>query len=123
MGCSHTIRKGSALIFLQLTRPDGTHLERLKVEVDLLLLALVGEDGTAVDDESVGWDLVVELETLLGRGDGGQNRETVDARLDVGSCRRKLGSATEPLPPLQTGCSLTAIAPTYPFHTPGSACW
>jgi hypothetical protein len=30
---------------------DG--LERLKVKVDLLLLALLGEDGTAVDDEAV----------------------------------------------------------------------
>lgn len=60
------IQKSSALICLQLTGPYGTHLERFKVEVDFLLLALVGEDSSAVDDESIGRDLVVELETLLG---------------------------------------------------------
>jgi hypothetical protein len=50
----------------------------------LLLLSLIRQDGTAVDDESVGRDLGVQLEPLLGRGDGGEDGETVDARLDVG---------------------------------------
>jgi hypothetical protein len=49
----------------------------------LLLLTLIRQDGTAVDDETVWRRLVVELETLLSRGDGGKDRETVDTRLDV----------------------------------------
>ena len=57
---------------------------RFEIKVDLLLLALVGEDRAAVDDEAVRRDAVVELEALLGRGDGGEDGEPIDARLDVG---------------------------------------
>lgn len=62
-------------------RVDG--LERLEVDVDLSLLALGGQDFTAVDDEAVGRDLVIELEALLGRRNGRQDRLPVDAGLDV----------------------------------------
>ena len=48
-------------------------LERLKVNVDLLLLALIGDDSAAVDDEAVGRNLGVELESVLDRGDGAQD--------------------------------------------------
>ena len=59
-------------------------LEGLKVDVDLLLLALVGDDGSAVNDEAVGRNLGVELEPVLDRGDGAQDRQPVDSGLDVG---------------------------------------
>lgn len=49
-------------------RVDG--LEGLEVNVDLSFLAFGGQNFTAVDDEAVGGDLVVQLETLLGRGNG-----------------------------------------------------
>ena len=45
-------------------RVDGS--VGLKVEVDLLLLSLVGEDGSDVEDETVGRHSVVQLETRLG---------------------------------------------------------
>jgi hypothetical protein len=47
---------------------DG--LERLEVNVNLALLSFRGDNFTTVHDESIGRDLVVELETLLGRGNG-----------------------------------------------------
>lgn len=62
---------------------DG--LERFEIDVDLSLFSFGGDDFTAVDDEAVGRDFVVKLETLLGGGNGGQNRETVDTGFDVGS--------------------------------------
>lgn len=61
---------------------DG--LERLKVDVDLALLAFLGEDFTAVDNEAVRGNLVVQLESALGGGNGGQDGLSVDTRLDVG---------------------------------------
>jgi len=61
---------------------DG--LEGLEVDVDLALLALGGQDFTTVDDEAIGRDLGVQLQALLGRGNGGQDRQTVDSGLDVG---------------------------------------
>jgi hypothetical protein len=61
---------------------DG--LEGLKVDVDPALLAFCGDNFTAVDDEAIGGDLGVELEALLGGGNGGEDGETVDAGLDVG---------------------------------------
>lgn len=45
-------------------------LEGLKIDVDLSFLAFRGQDFTTVDDQAIGGDLVVQLETLLGRGDG-----------------------------------------------------
>lgn len=68
------------------TKRGGRTLERLKVKVDLLLLALVGEDRSAVDDETVGRRAVVELQTLLGGGNGSEHGESVDAGLDVRGC-------------------------------------
>lgn len=61
---------------------DG--LERLEVDVDLSLLPLGGQDFTTVDDEPVRRYFVVELEALLGRCDGRQDRLSVNARFDVG---------------------------------------
>lgn len=61
---------------------DG--LERLEIDVDLSLLSFLGQDFTTVDDQTVRGDLVVQLETLLGRGNGGQDGLSVDSRLDVG---------------------------------------
>ena len=57
---------------------------RFEIDVQFLLLSFVGENGTAVDDESVRWYSVVELETLLSGGDGAENRESIDTRFDVG---------------------------------------
>lgn len=57
--------------------------ERLEVDVDLSLLSLGGQDFTTIDDETIWWDLVVKLETLLGRGNGGEDGLSVDAGLDV----------------------------------------
>lgn len=62
-------------------RVDG--LERLEINVDLLLLSLGRDDGTAVDDETVGWHAVVQLEALLGGRDGSQDTQPIDATLDV----------------------------------------
>ena len=61
---------------------DG--LEGLEIDVDLPLLALGGDDFTTVDDQTVRRDLGVQLEPLLGGGDGGQDGQAVDTRLDVG---------------------------------------
>ena len=54
-------------------------LEWLKVNVDLSFLSFRGYDFTAVDDKTVGRDLVVELEALLSGCDGGQDRQSVDS--------------------------------------------
>jgi hypothetical protein len=63
-------------------RVDG--LEGFKVDVDLALLALGGDDFAAVDDEAIRGDLGVQFETLLGGRDSRENGETIDAGLDVG---------------------------------------
>lgn len=57
----------------------------LEVNVDLLLLPFLGQDGTTEDDETILRHSVVELELLLGRGDGAQNGESIHTVLDVGS--------------------------------------
>ena len=61
---------------------DG--LEGLEIDVDLSLLSFLCQDFTTVDDQTIRRDLVVQLETLLGRGNGGQDGLSVDSRLDVG---------------------------------------
>lgn len=63
-------------------RVDG--LEGLEVDVDLSLLAFRGQDFTAVNNQAIGRDLVVQLESLLGGGNGRENGLSVDTRLDVG---------------------------------------
>ena len=60
---------------------DG--LERLEIDVDLSLLAFGGQDFTAVHDKTIGRHLVVQLEPLLGRGNGRKDGLTVDTRLNV----------------------------------------
>ena len=55
----------------------------LKVERDLLFLAFIREDRTYKEHETIRRHTIVELETLLGRCDGSQDRETVDTRFDV----------------------------------------
>lgn len=62
---------------------DG--LEGLKVNVDLSFLAFLGQDFTTVNHQSIGRHFVVELETVLGRSNGGQDGLSVDTRLDVRS--------------------------------------
>lgn len=64
-------------------RVDG--FEGFKINVDFALFALGGDDFTTVHDQAIGGDLVVQLETLLRGGDGGQNRKSVDPGLDIGS--------------------------------------
>ena len=56
----------------------------LEVERDLLLLPFVRQDGSNKKHETIRRHPVVQLETLLRRGDGREHRETVDTGLDVG---------------------------------------
>ena len=60
---------------------DG--LEGLKVDIDPPLLSFRSDDLTTVHDQTIGWNFGVELEALLGRGDGRENRQSVNSRLDV----------------------------------------
>lgn len=60
-------------------------LKRFEVDVNLSLLSFGGNNFTAVDNEAIWRNLVVELETLLGGGNRGKDGQTVDTRLDVGS--------------------------------------
>jgi hypothetical protein len=41
-------------------------LEGLEIDVNLALLSFCGDNFTTVDDQAIGRDLVVQLETLLG---------------------------------------------------------
>ena len=61
---------------------DG--LERFEVDINLALLSFRGDNFTTVHDQSIGRDLVVELQTLLSRGNGRQHGESVHSRLNVG---------------------------------------
>ena len=63
-------------------RVDG--LVRLKVERNLLLFAFIRQNRTDKEHETVGRDTIVKLEALLCGRDSGQNRKTIDSRLDVG---------------------------------------
>lgn len=58
--------------------------EGLEVERDFLLFTIVVDDGSRVEDETVGGDFVVKLQPLLSGGDGGEDGLAVDAGLDVG---------------------------------------
>lgn len=58
-------------------------LEGLEINVDLSLLALGCEDFSAVDNQSIGGDLIVEFESLLGRGNGREDGLTIDTRFDI----------------------------------------
>ena len=57
---------------------------RLEVEGNFLFLALVREDGADEQHQTVRRHPVVEFETLLGGGNGGEHGQSVDTRLDVG---------------------------------------
>ena len=59
---------------------------RLKIERNLLFLALVCQDRTDEQDQTVWRHSRVEFETLLGGSDCGEDGLSVDARLDVGRC-------------------------------------
>lgn len=58
-------------------------LEGLEVNVDLALLSFRGDNFTTVDDQTIWGDLVVQLQTLLGGCDSGQDGKTIDSGLDV----------------------------------------
>ena len=58
-------------------------LERLKVNVHFPLLPLVRDHRAGVHDEPVRGHFRVELETLLGRGDGAQDRLSVHPGFNV----------------------------------------
>lgn len=64
-------------------------LEGLEVDVNLPLLAFRGDNFTTVDNQSIRRNLVVQLETLLGGGNGRQDGKSVHARLDVGGSTLK----------------------------------
>jgi hypothetical protein len=57
---------------------------RFEIERDFLFFSFVCEDGSDEEDETVGGHSVVQLQTLLGRGDGSEHGQTIDTRLDVG---------------------------------------
>jgi len=91
-----TQRLGVELVVTKIERGvDG--LEGLKVDVNLPLLSFRGDNFTTVNNQSIRGNLVVQLETLLGGGNGRQNGESVHSRLDVGGgtlgfvVRRRLG--------------------------------
>jgi len=63
-------------------RVDGS--EGFEVDVDLAFFPVFGDDGPAVHDQSVGRALVVEFQALLRGGDGAQDTQSIDARLDIG---------------------------------------
>eukprot|EP01139_Manchomonas_bermudensis_P004802 Amastigsp_a174357_3920.p2 type:complete len:189 gc:universal Amastigsp_a174357_3920:590-24(-) len=65
--------------------------ERLDVDRDLLLLAVLRNHGPAEDHKPVRPDLGVQLELRLARGDRREHRETVHARLDVRRSARLFG--------------------------------
>ena len=56
---------------------------RLKVEGDFLLLALIRQDRTHEQNETVRRDPIVELQALLRAGDSCKYRLPVHARLDI----------------------------------------
>lgn len=71
---------------LVVTKVEGgiNGLEGLEVDVNLPLLSFRGDNFTTVNNQSIRGNLVVQLETLLGGGNGRQNGESVHSRLDVG---------------------------------------
>lgn len=74
---------GVELVVTQVER-SVDRLEGLKINVNLALLAFRGDDFTTVDDQAIGRDLVIQLETLLRGGNGRKNGQTIHTRLDVG---------------------------------------
>lgn len=74
---------GVELVVTQVER-SVDRLEGLEINVNLALLSFRGDDFTTVDDQAIGRDLVVQLETLLGGGNGRKDGQTVHTRLDVG---------------------------------------
>ena len=59
-------------------------LVRLEVEGNFLFLAFIRQDRADEQHQTVRGHPVVQLETLLGRGDGSEHGETVNPGLDVG---------------------------------------
>jgi len=60
-------------------------LERLNINRNLLLLTIGSQNFTAVKNETVFRDFVIELQTLLSRGNSRKDGKTVDTRLNVSS--------------------------------------
>ncbi len=58
-------------------------LVRFKVERDFLFLSFVCKDGTDEEHETVRWDSIVKLETLLGTRNSSKHGQSIDTRLDV----------------------------------------
>lgn len=107
---------------------DG--LEGFKGDVDLLFLSFIGQDGTTVDDETIGRDWeegrggcyvslighressarpseiltpVVQLQPLLRRSNSSQYRQSIDSRLDVRGSTVFLGQHVAKLRDLRLG--------------------
>lgn len=59
-------------------------LEGFKVNINLALLSFRRDDFTAVDNQSIRRNLVVQLQTLLRGCNGRQDGKTIHSRLDVG---------------------------------------
>ena len=65
-------------------------------------VAIQRTDGSAVDDESVGRHLGVELEPCLHTGDGAEHGEAIGVRLEFRLCKELEGTLSEPiLAPIQ----------------------
>jgi hypothetical protein len=60
--------------------------ERFEIDVDLSFLALRGQDFTTIYDQAIRGNLVIELQALLGRGNGRKDGLPIDSGLDV-RCR------------------------------------
>lgn len=75
-------------------------LERLEVNVELLLLSILCDDGSTVDEKTVRRTEAVQLQSLLSRSDGRQHRESVR---ETGGCQDRSQQGS-PLPP--PTCSL-----------------
>lgn len=100
---------------------DG--LERFKVNVDLAFFSFRGQDFTTVHDQAIRRNLVVQLETLLGRRNGGQDGLSVDTGLDVrGSTLRGCQqTAREKTTVANEGYFVRILQPTsWQFATPDS---
>merc|ERR1719264_1836611 len=80
------VMDGNGALFGTKVERSVDWFERLKVNVHLLLLPLVSDDGATVDDQSVWRHLGVELQPVLHRSDCTQHRQPVDPGLDVGGC-------------------------------------
>ena len=81
---------GMKLVVAQVQRSvDG--FEGFEIDVDLSFLSFGGQYFATVDDQAIRRDFAVELQPLLGGGDGGKDTKTVDSRLDIGRGSKLFG--------------------------------